>query len=188
MAITREVKVWRDDFDRAQALTTTPGQNGWTIKDTSTTGTPTYLCASADGGALVLTLEATSEAQYVTAFHNDVLNFRLDKLIYVEFNLKVAGINSVTTLVVGVSSAARGTHTQVPDAETYNAWIRMEGSVSTANIVVETDDTVTDKDDIATGKTLAAATSGARSISATAYQMCGFTSMAIALRPALHST
>lgn len=154
MAITREVVDWCDEFDRAQALTTTPGMNGWTVKDTSSSGTPTYLCASADGGALVLTLVNTNEAEYVTVYHNDVLNFRLDKLHRVEIIAKVASVDAVTTLVMGLASAARGTHNQAPDAETYNAWFRMEGSVSTSNIVVETDDTVRDNDDVATGTTL----------------------------------
>ena len=44
--------IWRDRFNRAQALTTTPGENGWTIKDTSSAGTPTYLMGNVAGGAL----------------------------------------------------------------------------------------------------------------------------------------
>ena len=152
--LTREVRLWCDQFDRAQALTTTPGQNGWTVKDTSANGTPTYLCASSDGGALVVTLDNTNEAQYVTVYHNDVLNFRLDKLQRVEINAKVAGINSVTTLVMGLSSAARGTHGQAPDAEAFNAWFRMDGATSTSLIVVETDDAVRDNNTKATGQTL----------------------------------
>ena len=153
MGLTRDVVIWRDDFLRAQSFTTTPGENGWTIKDTSAAGTPTYLCVSDDAGAAKLTCEATSEAQIVTLFHNDVLAFRLDQLLYVEWNVLVAGIDAVTTLVWGVADEQNNTS----DTVQFNFWFRMEGSVSTTNIVVETDDDVTNNDDKATGKTLAAA-------------------------------
>ncbi len=140
-----------DRFMRAQTLTTTPtGEFGWTVKDTSSAGAPTYLCVSKEG--LVLTLEATSEAQIVTAYQNDVLPFLLNKLKRVSFTMKVAGINSVTTLVAGVASAQNDT----ADSVATNAWFRMQGSASTSALLVETDDAVTDNDDKATGKTLAA--------------------------------
>lgn len=154
MAITRSPRKWTDHFARAQVLTTTPGQNGWTLRSTVTNATPTYLCTSADGGALVITLDNTNEQEVVTAYHNDVLNFRLDKLLRMEIIAKVSGIDAVTTLVMGLSSAARSTHTNVPDAELWNCWFRMEGSASTSNLVVETDDNTTNNDDVATGTTL----------------------------------
>ena len=141
-----------DFFDRAQAFTTTPGHNGWTIKDTSTNGSPTYLCATEDGGAAVLTLAATSEAEIVTLYNNDVLPLDLANLQQVEIIAKVSGIDSVTTLCFGVANAQNDT----ADSVTVNAWFRIEGSVSTSNVVCETDDTVTDNDDKASGTTLAA--------------------------------
>ena len=137
-----------DCFDRAQALTTTPGVNGWTVKDTSASGTPTYLCGS--GGGMVLTIASTSEAEIVTMYQNDVLAFDIDEIQSVEFFAKVSGIDSVTTLVMGLASAQNDT----PDSTTNNAWFRMEGSASTSNVVVETDDNVNDNDDKATGTTL----------------------------------
>lgn len=152
--ITREVVRKVDHFDRAQAFTTTPaGAFGWTIKDTSAAGTPTYLCITDDGGAAALTLEATSEAQIVTLFQNDVLPFDIRLVHYVKWVAKVAGVNSVTTLVFGLASAQNDT----ADSVAINAWFRMEGSASTANVVAETDDATTDNDDKGTGKTLAAA-------------------------------
>ena len=141
-----------DFFDRAQAFTTTPGHNGWTIKDTSSSGTPTYLCATEDGGAAVLTLAATSEAEIVTLYNNDVLPLDLANLQQVEIIAKVSGIDAVTTLCMGVANAQNDT----ADSVTVNAWFRIEGSVSTSNVVCETDDTVTDNDDKASGTTLAA--------------------------------
>lgn len=150
--ISRGVIEQVENFNRAQAFTTTPGQNGWTSKDTSSAGTPTYLCITEDGGAAKLTLAATSEEEIVTLYHNDVLTLDLANLQRVEMTAKVAGIDSVTTLVFGVADAQNDTE----DSVTTNAWFRMQGSASTTAVVVETDDGTTDNDDKATGTTLAA--------------------------------
>lgn len=150
--ITRGTAEFCDLFDRAQSFTTTPGMNGWTIADTSSSGTPTYLCVTEDGGAATLTIAATSEAENVCLYFNDVLPWDVASLQYVKFVAKVSGIDSETTLVMGVGSARNDT----PDSVATNAWFRIEGSVSTSNVVVETDDAVTDTDDKATGQTLAA--------------------------------
>jgi hypothetical protein len=149
--ITREVVRKVDRFDRAQAFTTTPaGDLGWTIKDTSSAGTPTYLCLTANGGAAKLLLDNTSEAQVVTLYQNDVLPFDLAQLQSVEFTVSVSGIDAVTTLVFGVGTAQNDT----ADSVTVNAWFRMQGSASTSNLLVETDDGTSDLDDKATGTTL----------------------------------
>lgn len=150
MTVSRGVITNVDNFDRAQAFTTTPGQNGWTAADTSSAGTPTYLCITEDGGAAKLTLAATSEAEIVTLYMNDVLPLDLANLQRVEFIAKVAGIDSVTTLTMGVGSARNDTD----DSVAVNAWFRMEGSASTTAVVAESDDGTTDNDDKATGTTL----------------------------------
>lgn len=150
--ITRGTKQFVDLFDRAQSFTSTPGQNGWTIADTSSAGTPTYLCITEDGGAAALTLAATSEAENVCLFFNDVLPYDLRMLKYAKFVAKVAAVDSVSTIVFGLASARNDT----PDSVAYNAWFRIEGSASTSAVVVETDDATTDNDDKATGQTLAA--------------------------------
>ena len=148
--ITRGTSEFCDLFARAQVFSTTPGVNGWTIADTSAAGTPTYLCITEDGGAAALTCAATSEAENLCLYFNDVLPWDLANLQYVKFVAKVAGIDSVTTLTMGVGSARNDT----PDSVATNAWFRMEGSASTTAVVVETDDNVTDNDDKATGQTL----------------------------------
>lgn len=141
-----------DDFTRALTLTTTPeGGTGWTIADTSAAGSPTYATISSPSGELKLTLAATSEAENVCLYQNDILPLSLSQLQEVEFLAKVAGIDAVTTLVLGVGSARNDTL----DSVTNLAWFRMEGSVSTSAVVVETDDGTTDLDDKATGQTLA---------------------------------
>lgn len=148
--IVRGTREFIDHFDRAQALTTTPGQNGWTIEDTSSAGTPTYLCVTEDGGAMKLTLAATSEAEIVTMYHNDVLMYDLAMLQRIWYIVKVAGIDSATTLTFGVGSGQADTD----DSVAVNAWFRMEGSGSTSNLLAESDDGTTDLDDKATGTTL----------------------------------
>lgn len=150
MTVSRGVITQVENFNRAQAFTTTPGQNGWTIADTSSAGTPTYLCITEDGGAAKLSLVATSEAEIVTLYHNDVLTLDLANLQFVEFIAKVSGIDSVTTLTFGVGSARNDTD----DSVAVNAWFRMEGSASTTAVVCETDDGSSDLDDKSTGTTL----------------------------------
>ncbi len=149
MPVQREAIERVDRFDRAQILTTTPGHNGWTVADTSAAGAPTYL-TTADG--MVLTIAATSEAEIITMYQNDILYLPSARLKSVEYDVEVAGIDAVTTLVFGVASEQNDTSDTVAE----HAWFRMEGSVSTANIVVETDDGTNDNNDVATGKTLAA--------------------------------
>lgn len=150
MTTYRGTKTFIDNFDRAQAYSTTPGQNGWTIKDTSASGTPTYLNITEDGGAAKLTLANTSEAEIVTLYQNDVLIYDLAKIHHLWWIAKVADIDAVTTLVLGLASAQNDT----ADSVATNAWFRMEGSASTSALVVETDDGTTNNDDKATGDSL----------------------------------
>lgn len=149
--ITREVVCKKDRFDRAQTFTTTPaGEFGWTLHDTSSAGSPTALCATANGGAAVLTLAADSEAEVLAIFQNDVLPFDLALIQNVSFTVSVSGVDSATTITFGVGSARNST----ADSVAVHAWFRMEGSASTSNLLVETDDGTTDNDDNATGTTL----------------------------------
>lgn len=147
----RRVFTHIDNFLRAQVLSTTPGEGGWTAKDVSSSGTPTYLVVSGDG--MKLSLASTDEAEQVTMYHNDVLQFELARLQHLWWVAKVSGVNAVTTIVAGLASAQNAT----PDSVATSAWFRMEGSASTSNVVVETDDGTIDKDDVATGKTLSSA-------------------------------
>jgi hypothetical protein len=141
-----------DNFDRAQVFSTTPGMNGWTIKDTSSAGTPTYLCATEDGGSAVLTIANDTEAEILTLYQNNVLPFDLRMISHVWWVAKVAAIQAESTLVFGVASAQHDT----PGSVATNAWFRMEGGTSLTNLYVETDDATNDVAITATGTTLGA--------------------------------
>lgn len=146
---TSGTATFTDDFRRAQTLSTTPGANGWTIKDTSAMGTPTYTVGST---GCVLTLAADNEAEVVTLYHNDVLTFPINSpgIVNAEFIVSVSGIDSTTTLVFGMASAQNDT----ADSVAHHAWFRMQGSTSLTNLLTETDDATADDDDNATGATL----------------------------------
>lgn len=118
----------------------------WVIADTSAAGAPTI--KGANLGGVALTLAATNEVENICLYHGDVLPFDIDDLISFEVIAKVSGtLDAGTTMVFGLGSARNDT----PDTVTANAWFRLQGS---NDVLVETDDNVTDNDDIATGVTL----------------------------------
>lgn len=139
-----------EDFLGPQTLTASP-TNGdlWDIADTSSAGTPTYTVGGTNGEA-TLAFDNTSEIQNVCLFQSDVLNYDIDLLQSVEFRVKtVASLDSATSIAFGLASARN----DAIDSLTAHASFRLIGSNA---IVVESDDGTTDKDDIATGKSLVA--------------------------------
>lgn len=149
LGATSGTTTFYDDFRRAQTLSTTPGQNGWTIKDTSAAGTPTYTVGSS---GVTITLASNNESEIVTFYHNDVATIPLEDpgLQSIEWAISVSGIDSNTILVAGVADAQNDT----ADTVANSAWFRIEGATSTSNLVAETDDNTTNNDDKATGSTL----------------------------------
>lgn len=139
------------DFFGHDSFTTTAGDNApFLIKDTSSSGTPTYaLVDGSPAGELELKFSSTSEIQILTLYQNNVLQFDIDKIREVAWRVKVsdASFDSANTLVFGLA----GDQNDAPDSVAQNCWFKLAGSNS---IVVETDDGTTDLDDKATGKTL----------------------------------
>jgi hypothetical protein len=148
--IARGCTTFIDNFNRAQAYTTTPGMNGWTILDVSSTGTPTYLNITEDGGAAQLSFDSGSEAQTIVLYQNDILIYDVRQIKCVWWIAKVSAFSAVSTLCAGVASAYNAT----PDSVATNAWFRMQGSASQTALLAETDDAVVDNDDKSTGTTL----------------------------------
>lgn len=143
-------RVMCDEFRFAGggALSATPGASRIILKDTSAAGAPT---ANGVAGGVKLLLAATDEVEILNAYMGDVLPYDIDDLVKVIFyGVSVAGIDSVTQLAIGLAGAYNATL----DSVAANAWFRLDGTVSTSALVVESDDGTTDVDDKATGITL----------------------------------
>ena len=154
MAVSRATRRWVENFNRPMPLaagTPEPG-SGWTITDTSSSGTPTYLSSTSDGGQFVITLANTTEVENVCLSMSDVLMYDVRDIQHVWWIAQVASIGATTVASFGVASARNDDE----DATATNAFLKIEGATSTSNLVAETDDAVTDNDDAATGTTLAA--------------------------------
>lgn len=141
-----------EDFLGPQTLTASPaGSDVWDIADTSSTGTPTYTVGGINGEA-TLAFDNTGEIQNVCLFQSDVLNYDIDKLIDIEFRIKMgqAAADSATSLAFGLCSARN----DAIDSLAAHASFRVIGASSTTALYVESDDGTNDNDDISTGTTL----------------------------------
>lgn len=150
----KRVLTWRDDFIGHRVYSPTAGSNvghNWLIVDTSAAGTPTYAPVTTDRG-LKVDFDSQNEVQNVCAAHADKLMFRLADILEFRFRAKMnqAAVNAATAWIAGLTSARNDN----PDSTTINAQFKIDGSASTTNVVVETDDNVNDNDDKATGTTL----------------------------------
>lgn len=147
----KRVSAFRDQFLGHRVYSPTAGSNighNWLITDTSAAGTPTY--APVDGGkGLKTDLEATSEVQNVCASWGDKLGVDIDDILEVRIRIKQnqATIDAASSLAFGVA----GDRNDAIDSVAQHALFRLIGN---NNLVCESDDGTTDKDDVATGKTL----------------------------------
>lgn len=150
MAGLQDFVKFEDDFLGSQSLTASPaGSDIWDIADTSSAGTPTYTIGGINGEA-TLAFDSQEEAQNVCLFMSDRLNFDIDLIQRIEMRVKtVASLDSATSLAFGLASARN----DAIDSIAAHASFRLIGSNV---VVVESDDAVTDKDDIATGASLVA--------------------------------
>lgn len=141
-----------EDFLGPQTLTASPvGGDFWDIADTSSAGTPTYTVTGTNGEA-TLAFDSQSEVQNVCLYQSDKLNWDIDKLIDIEFRVKMgqAAADATTSLAFGLA----GTRNDAIDSIAHAALFRVIGADSTTAVVVETDDAVNNNDDVATGTTL----------------------------------
>ena len=123
-------------------------------QDTSAAGTPTLdYSADAAGGAYVMKLDTTNEAEKITLYFADQLVIDITKKPLLQFRMKIepdvtgAGgdLGASDIIVAGLASARNATL----DSVTTNAWFRFEGA--NHNILWETDDGTTDDNDNDTG-------------------------------------
>jgi hypothetical protein len=149
MAGIQDFVKYEEDFLGPMTLTASP-TNGdrWDIADTSSAGTPTYTVGGINGEA-TLAFDSEAEVQNVCLFQSDVLNWDIDLIQRIEMRVKTtATLDSATSLAFGLASARN----DAIDSITAHASFRLIGNNT---LVVESDDGTTDKDDVATGATLA---------------------------------
>lgn len=140
-----------DDFF-ADAGATLP--KPWGTQDTSAAGSPTLdYSADAAGGAYILKLATTNEAEAITLYFADQLVIDSTKKPYFAARIKIeadvtgagGALGASDAIAIGLASARQ---TQLDDAAK-NVWFRLEGANN--NVLVESDDATTDDDDNDTG-------------------------------------
>lgn len=146
----QDFQMYTDDFIGSSVTLPTSANIG-TPWVTAVTGAapPTHVRNASE---LVLSLTSTSEAQILGVSHGDALTFDIDDIQSVEMRVRL-GASTITNgsiLAFGVGSARNNTL----DSVTAFAWFRMEGAVSTTQVLLETDDNVRDIDDVVSGVTL----------------------------------
>ena len=145
---------WWDWFVGHRVYSATAGSNighNWKITDTSLAGTPTY-APVAGGRGLKVDFDNTNEVQNVCVNWADLLALDIDDLAEVRFRVKMnqAALNAASQFAFGLQSARN----DAIDSIAAHASFRVIGGDSTTLVVVESDDGVTDKDDVAAGLTL----------------------------------
>jgi hypothetical protein len=119
----------------------------WAKADTSAAGSPTV---QTNNGFMELALDATNEAQNLCLYFGDQLPYDIDDLVQVDIWAKItASLPAAVSAAFGLASARN----DAIDSIAAQALFRLIGD---NNLLVESDDGTTDKDDIATGLTLAA--------------------------------
>lgn len=134
---------FRGNIQPAETGTASPVP--WRKKTTKTAGSP-GVTGVADG--IKLALDTANEVQNLCLYFDDVLTYDIDQIETIEFVAKVGGAAiSNSTVVFGVASARNDN----PDSIAAHALFRLDGSLA---LKCESDDGVTDNDDVSAGLTL----------------------------------
>lgn len=151
-----------DDFLGVGTFVASAGLDPWLITDTSASGTPTYMrldhgetAGAFRPGVAQLAFDTTNEAQNVCLSFGDKLCFDINSLRGFECGLKIVGEagsakDAATTLAFGVT----GDRNDDIDSIAVAALFRLASGSASNVMVCESDDTVNNNDDIATGFTL----------------------------------
>lgn len=122
------------------------GSIGEFTSATNANGAVSYTANTTKGVQLSL----TDSGDRAFIHFNGRLIFPIDDLVSVEFLAQLTGWVTAADGVLGVCSAFNAD----PDAIQESAWFRIGGGTGGRAVYVETDDNVTNRDDIATGITL----------------------------------
>ena len=143
---------FNDDFGGEELLTSEGGSNGhWRVLDTGIGGNQTTaIGADIAGGVARQALTATDEIEATVLDWNDQMPLILNQGLMVQYVSSLAVLpTNLAEAVWGLGSAEQIT----ADAYTEAAWFKVDGDGA---VVVETDDTANDNNDVATGVTLVA--------------------------------
>ena len=144
----RRTIIERFDFRGAHAPPLVASrQSKWAKADTSAAGSPTV--QSGAGGAMELTLDATNEVQNICLSYGDVLAYDIEDLVRFEVWVKItASLNAAISAAWGLASARNDAIDSITEAALFRV-------IANNTLVVESDDGTNDKDDIATGESVA---------------------------------
>lgn len=151
-----------DDFLGAGTFVTTAGLDPWVVTDTSSSGTPTYTrldhgetAGVFRPGVARLLFDNTSEIQNVCLSFGDKLAFDINTLRGVAFGLRfVATTGSVKDTATTLAWGVTGDRNDAIDSITIAALFRLASGSAVQTVVVESDDNVTNNDDVDAGFSL----------------------------------
>ncbi len=159
MASRQDFWEFFDDFDGNGSSISTSALYGskWSVADTSSAGTPLYKMGVDSGtgneafGVATLEFDSQVEAQNLCLYWTDILQCDINDRLIFETRLKMgqASMDSASMFAFGLCGDRNDTN----DSIAYQMSFRLTAASTTA-VVVESDDGVTDKDDVATGLTL----------------------------------
>lgn len=152
-----------DDFFGVGTFVASAGLDPWLITDTSSAGTPTYTrldhgetAGTFAPGVAALAFDSQNEAQNVCLSFGDKLCFDIDKLRAFETRVRyVAGAGAAIDSATSIAWGVTGDRNDTIDTIAVAAIFRVIGNTT---LLTESDDTVNNNDDIATGVTLPDAT------------------------------
>jgi len=137
----------------------------WVITDTSSTGTPTYVRVDLGEtagvfapGVAKLTFDSATEIQNVCLSFGDKLAFDINSLRGYEARVRLVPQGTLKDSNTSVAWGVTGDRNDAIDSIAVASIFRLADAAATNGIVVESDDTVTNNDDVATGLTLADST------------------------------
>lgn len=145
--------VWEDDFygPRTFAEDLIDSAGKWVNVEVAAAGTPTYVIQD-QGEGLAVNFDAQNEIQNLSFSFGDSLQWPIDYFRRIFFRMKMgqAALDATTMFAFGVC----GDRNAAIDSIAQQCLFRVIGADDTAAIVVESDDGTTDRNGIATGKSL----------------------------------
>lgn len=140
--------IFEDDFLGYQAMLSETGSTGpWLVVNVNLNTAPAVV-ADEPHGAIGLIMDSDNNAEDAVLYWGDQRGIDVSKGAVFEARVRLAATPTATgQAVFGMA----GDHNLAKDSVAENAWFKFDGS---AAVVVETDDTTNDNDDVATGVTV----------------------------------